>query len=64
MGGGFAIIARLRVAMARFAPHRSPAVTASPSGEAIIQYKENTMKTQPLKGMRDLLPREQIAHTL
>ena len=31
----------------------------SPSGEAIIQYKENTMKTQPLKGMRDLLPREQ-----
>ena len=30
-----------------------------PEGEAIIQYKENTMKTQPLKGMRDLLPREQ-----
>ena len=30
-----------------------------PEGEAIIQNKENTMKTQPLKGMRDLLPREQ-----
>ena len=29
-----------------------------PEGEAIIQYKENTIKTPTLKGMRDLLKRE------